>query len=312
MEIVLPAGRLPDIVNSSWFGVEGPLIIEIGIGSGHFLANLAERRPGARLLGIDISPTSVARSHRKLALCAATHARLVKADARLVLRDFLPERSIDSIYVNFPDPWPRKKHRHKRLLQQSFFRLASTRLRQDGAIMLTTDQSPYLDEAIAEADASGCFRVEVGSPPPLTLATKYAAKWAHRGRTFHHAAFRKTAESTPVPSSYRAVDVHHAVLTGALPDLGPSILNGTFDEGRVIIKDVCRPVGRDELVFLIHTEEDMLSQEVLIQVKPGRDGYFVGLRRFGEPLPTRGIARAVDVVVQVLEENGMAVRHRKY
>lgn len=311
-EIVVRVGRLPELASSAWFTSAGPLIIEIGIGGGHFLASLAEAQPDARLMGIDISPTSIARSYRKLALGSATHARLVKADARLVTRDFLPPRSVDRIYVNFPDPWPRKKHRHKRLLQRGFFELASTRLVDGGAILLTTDQSEYLDEAVAEAESSRCFSVQVGPPPTETLATKYAAKWESRGRTFHHAAFRKTSEGPTVASSFQATDVHHAVLTGALPELDSSILDATFDGGRVIIKEVYEPVGRDELVFLVHTEEDLLSQEVLIQAKPSSTGYFVGLRRFGEPLPTRGIANAVDAVVRLLTDRGMTVVHRKY
>lgn len=311
-DIVLPRGRFPHLLTSDWVRNADELAIEIGIGAGHFLAALTERHPEWSILGIDVAPTSIARSYRKLARLPARRVRLAKADARLIMRDFLPQHSIDRIYVNFPDPWPRKRHRDRRLLQQRFFALAASRLRDGGRLLLTTDQEPYLDESLGEAEASGYFSAHRGHPPPETLATKYASKWESRGSSFFHATFVRTAEPSVFPSQYHPVDVHHAILSGSLPAVETSLIGETFENGRIVLKDLFPLPDRDQIVFLFHIEEELLAQEILVQVKSSQRGYFVGLKRFGEPLPTAGIARAVDVAVGLLEERGMEVLHRKY
>ncbi len=299
------------------FGREGPLFVEIGVGSGGFIADLSARHPEANVLGVDRAPQSIARSYRRLRDSPRPNARLMKADARFVIRNVLPAGVLQRVYVNYPDPWPRRKHRDRRLLQRPFLRLLATRLACDGRILVTTDHREYFNFALTNAD--GLFAVDTGEPPEEVLATK----WAKKGEEHYHAALVPRASVPRAgarPAAYRAEanvafvdEMYHAVLDGELPDIQ------TFEkqtvsvrDGVSVVLDCYRTLDGRGLAFLVHVEEKHLSQEVIVEAREGKNGYVVALKRFGEPLHTRGLADSVRYVAEWLEECGMTIIHRKF
>lgn len=296
-------------------GRRGPVAVEIGIGNGLFIAGLAARQPSWNVVGVERSPASVTRAWRLLRRQGAENARLFLGDARFFIRDVAAPGSLARVYVNFPDPWPRPKHRHKRLLQRPFLELLSTRLAADGLLLFTTDHDGYYHFGLEQARSTGLYEIEPGPPPEETLQTKYARKWASRRRSFFHAALRKTGEAPPVPPSIAKIEpMHHAVLEGPLPAVGTfEKVVHPFRGGHVVLREVYEAAGAEPgLLFLVHVEEHELVQEVLVEARPGRSGIFVGLKRFGEPLYTRGISASVEAVTNWLTERGMTVRHEKF
>ncbi len=287
---------------------------EIGVGSGRFIEAIAEKHPDWNVLGIDRAPDSVVRTFRRLHRAGIENARIMKADASFVLRDVVPRHGLQALYINFPDPWPRRKHRTRRLLQMPLLRLLSSRLGSEGRVLLTSDHTEFFEFACGNARASGLYRVEPGKAPPEALETKYALKSKERNLDIHHAALVKMDEADDFEIEVETVDpMYHAVLTGDLPDLsGFERLDHSFRNGAVVIRDVYRALDEAGYAFLVHVEEGGLSQQIVVEARRGRNGYVVGVKRFGEPLQTQGVRHAVRFVSEWLQNQGMALLHEKY
>ena len=298
------------------FGRPGPLVMEVGFGDGWFLAHLAHDNPAWNLLGAEVSIGSVTRAFKRMRREQIDTVRLYTGHARFVVRNLIPPRSLHRIYVNFPDPWPKKRHHTRRLLRAPFFRLLSTRLADGAALWFTTDHAEYFDFALAEAASTGLYTIAQRPPPPATLQTKYARKWQAQAIPIQHATFTKTAEAnTPFPPTAETYDtMHHALLAGTLPQLD------TFDThvhrypgGHVIVLQALQPVGEEGLVFAARIEEEDLTQEVLLEARPAQKDpaeIFVGIKTFGRPLRTRGTKEAVRALTEWLEQHGLYIVKR--
>ena len=296
------------------FGRDAPLAAEIGVGSGQFIEAISRRHPEWNVLGIDRAPDSVVRTFRRLRRAGTEHARVMRADATFVLRDVIPRRGLHALYVNFPDPWPRRKHQDRRLLQPGLLRLISTRLEKDGVIYLTSDHPDFFTFACTNALETGLYRIEEGVAPSESLETKYAHKWMDRDLDIFHAALIKTGEAEDSEPRIELVDgMHHAVLEGELPDLtGFQKIIFSFRTGTVVVLDAYRMLDGSGYAFLVHVEEMGLNQEIIIEAREGKNGYVLGVKRFGEPLQTRGLRHAVRCLTEWMEGQGMTIVHRKY
>lgn len=314
-EVELPVG-------GSLFGREAPLLFEVGFGNGWFLEHLGSRHPDFNVLGAETSTSSVHRAYRRLLKAGLENVRMFHGDAVFASRYLLAPNSLAGVYVNFPDPWPRRKHRAKRLLSSAYFELLHSRLGKDGFVALTTDHEGYFQYARGEAATSGLFDEEVAEPPEPMLATRYARKWLGQEKTIYHAQFhcRRSGSGDPAsPVEYADFaspsvnDMQHALLTGSLDQVG--VMPHTVEKiGRahVVIMEHLNPRGESVHVFAGHIEEDGLKQDILIEALPRDNGIYVGVRRFGSPLATRGVAAAVHVVVEWLTTQGLELQQRWY
>lgn len=295
------------------FGRPGPLVVEVGFGDGRFTAGLAERHPDWNIIGVEVSAASVKRARSRFLREGVSNVRIYKGNGSFLVRNLVPAHRLHRVYVNFPDPWPRKKHRANRLLRVPFFELLSTRLATDGALWLTTDHAEYFHFALEEARTTGLYRIEQKPPPPPTLRTKYAQKWLAQDKPIYHAVFTKTAAADPIPPD-PTYPMHHARLTGPLPDLTSfEKLVHRFDGGTAIVLEAFWRVDHDELVFVTQVDEGDLIQDFLIEARPdATGGVFVGVKRFSDPLPTRGVKEAVHCVTEWLAAQGLTVVDRRY
>ncbi len=130
------------------FGRDAPRTLEIGFGNGEHLADLAGRHPERDFLGIEVHRPGI--GHLLLAVeeHALSNVRVICHDAVEVLQWQLPAASLDEILILFPDPWPKKRHHKRRLVQSDFVRLISERLRAGGTLRLATDWEPYAQQAL--------------------------------------------------------------------------------------------------------------------------------------------------------------------
>lgn len=300
------------------FGRPGRLAMEIGFGDGWFLSHLARQHPDWNLVGADSSPGSVSRAFRRMRRKAIGNVRLFRGNAQFVLRNVIPPRTLHRVYVNYPDPWPKKRHHKKRLLHASFLQMLSTRLETGGLVLFTTDHAQYYASVLEAAEKTGLYAVTEATPPEAMLRTKYARKWHARGVEVRHARIKKTDEtrnSFP-PNVTRLPDMHHALLAGALPesDEFESFVH-CFKGGQVIFLDAMRSVGAPGLVFAARIEEEDLTQDVLIEARPARKAgadVIVRVSRFGVPLPTLGTREAARALAQWLASRGMTVLETYY
>lgn len=289
------------------FGRAGPLVVEVGFGNATFLGGLAREHPDWNLIGVEIAATSLSRGVGLVRREQLANVRLLCADARMLIREMLPEGSTHRVYVNFPDPWPKERHQVRRLMQQEFLRMLSTRLEPCGELWFTTDHAEYFDFACAEARATGLYALRVSDPPPAALGTKYAQRWQAEGIRIQHVVLSLQERSAEdYPHRLEVVEMTHARLEGDL-DAVDSFEKQVheIDNGHVVLLDCARTLDGSKLRFEVIVEEAGLHQEVMVEVRHAAGGVYVELQNFGRPAVTRGVRKAVDLVADWLAEKGL-------
>jgi len=131
-------------------------VIEIGCGNGQALAFMAANEPQFNFLGIEIHEPGVGRLLRSVEADGLDNVRVAVRDAVEVLEHQIPLDSLEQVRIYFPDPWPKKRHHKRRLIQAPFLGLVAERLRSGGLVHLATDWMPYAEwmlETLAEVPA---------------------------------------------------------------------------------------------------------------------------------------------------------------
>ncbi len=178
------------------FGREAPLTIEIGFGNGENLLALARAHPQRDYLGIEVHRPGMGRLLLALEELAITNVRVICHDAVQVLAQQVPPHAAQEILILFPDPWPKKRHHKRRLIQRAFVELAVSRLCSGGVIRLATDWAPYAQEMLAvlgaipelaNLAADGAFVPRPGERAP----TRFEKRGVRLGHEVWDLAFRR-------------------------------------------------------------------------------------------------------------------------
>jgi tRNA (guanine-N7-)-methyltransferase len=130
------------------FGRHAPTVLEIGFGMGDATAQIAAARPQDNFIGIEVHTPGVGALLQRIQERGLTNLRLVQHDAVEVLRDMIAPASLAGIHVYFPDPWHKKKHNKRRLIQAEFVRELSARLAPGGYLHCATDWQPYAEQML--------------------------------------------------------------------------------------------------------------------------------------------------------------------
>ena len=125
------------------FGRRAAQVVEIGFGMGESTAAIAQARPEADFLGIEVHTPGVGALLKLIDQQGLTNVRIVQHDAVEVMRDMIPADSLAGIHIFFPDPWPKLRHHKRRLIKPEFARLAASRLAPGGYIHVATDWEEY-------------------------------------------------------------------------------------------------------------------------------------------------------------------------
>ncbi len=136
------------------FGRRAPVVAEIGFGMGDTTARIAEANPGTDYLAIEVHGPGVGSLLKRMGETGLANIRIIQHDAVDVLRDMVPASSLAAIHVFFPDPWPKKRHHKRRLLQPEFVELAASRLAKGGVLHVATDWRDYAEQVLAILSAS--------------------------------------------------------------------------------------------------------------------------------------------------------------
>jgi tRNA (guanine-N7-)-methyltransferase len=156
---VLPFSESPLDVQKA-FGRNAPLIVEIGFGMGQATAEIAAARPEVNFLGIEVHEPGVGALLKRIGELELENLRIVQHDAVQVLQQMIPPASLAGVCVFFPDPWHKKRHHKRRLIQPLFVSLLASRLAPGGVLHCATDWQPYAEQML-----------EVLSAEPLLVNT---------------------------------------------------------------------------------------------------------------------------------------------
>lgn len=143
---------------SAAFGREGRLILEIGFGMGEATAHIARVRPDDNFLCCEVHEPGVGALLKRIGEQGIANIRILQHDAVEVLDHMLPEASLDGVHIFFPDPWHKKKHHKRRLIQAPFVAKLAQRLKPGGYLHCATDWQPYAEQMLAVLGAEPLLR----------------------------------------------------------------------------------------------------------------------------------------------------------
>jgi tRNA (guanine-N7-)-methyltransferase len=193
---------LDDVREKGWAALFAPdvpeplhLVVELGFGRGEFLRALAAAAPDVAHVGVDRSHRRVLKLARRIAKTEERNIRLVDATAEELVEGALAEASVATFWINFPDPWPKKRHHRRRLLQPGFVALLASRLAPGGELQAATDHADYAAQIDAVLAAEPCLENALATPfvaeVPGRLCTAYEAMWRAEGRALHFFTYRR-------------------------------------------------------------------------------------------------------------------------
>lgn len=140
------------------FGRTAPRILEIGFGNGDSLAAIAHAHPGNDYLGIEVHTPGVGHLLLKIEELALTNLRVMRDDAVEVLTHRIADASLDAVYLFFADPWPKKRHHKRRIVQEEFAQLLRRKLKPGGHFHMATDWENYAQHMLEVMNVAAGFR----------------------------------------------------------------------------------------------------------------------------------------------------------
>lgn len=132
------------------FDNENPVIVEIGFGMGYSLIEMAQKQPEVNFVGIEVHRPGIAQILLDIMRQNVTNLKIVPYDAMHVLKHHIPAESLDGVQIYFPDPWPKKRHHKRRLVQLDFVNLLATRLKKGAFLHCATDWEPYAQSMLEQ------------------------------------------------------------------------------------------------------------------------------------------------------------------
>ncbi|MCB1273911.1 MAG: tRNA (guanosine(46)-N7)-methyltransferase TrmB [Leucobacter sp.] len=179
------------------FGRSAPLVVEVGSGQGHAIVHAASAHRETDFIAVEVFRAGLARTMIRAEWAEAANLRLVEANAPEVLERALPEHAVDELWVFFPDPWAKERHKKRRLVSPDFLRIAARALKPGGVLRLATDWEDYAEHMRRVCDAASEFRRDFpGEWAPRfegRVLTAFEQKGIDRGRTIRDLAYRTEA-----------------------------------------------------------------------------------------------------------------------
>jgi tRNA (guanine-N7-)-methyltransferase len=171
------------------FGNDNPVELEIGIGKGTFLAEQAPARPDVNFFGVEWANWYWRYASDRLRRHGCANARAVRAEAGYFVAEFVPDASLSVLHIYFPDPWPKKRHHKRRLIQEPFMRQVERILAPAGRLQVVTDHKDYFEQIEAVVRASKLKVIDYNRPGSANegefVGTNFERKYAREGRPFY-------------------------------------------------------------------------------------------------------------------------------
>lgn len=193
---------LPSWDPTAWFGRTAPLVLEIGSGMGESTAAMAAAAPEVDHVAVEVFEPGLAQLLMRMG--ELTNLAVLRGDAVALLREHVPEGSLDGVRIYFPDPWPKRKHRKRRLVQPDVVALVASRLRPGGTLHLATDWDDYATQMRAVCSAEPLLRNTASDEsggwtarPEWRPVTKFEQRARVEGRDVHDLLFRRDLVGPP-------------------------------------------------------------------------------------------------------------------
>lgn len=182
---------------ASLFGNVRPVVLEIGFGNGEATWRMAQSSPEQNFLAVDVHRPGIGRLLLNLEKHRVHNVRVACGDAVELLQKCIAERSLDAVRIFFPDPWPKKRHHKRRMIQPPFVKTIATRLKPGAILHLATDWQPYAEHMLAVMRARPEFtNLSPGGDycerPEWRAATKYENRGTRLGHQVRDLLFERS------------------------------------------------------------------------------------------------------------------------
>jgi tRNA (guanine-N7-)-methyltransferase len=189
---LLPELHVARLDVAELFGRSAPLHVDLGCGDGSFLCEMAQQFPKRNFLGIERLTKRVEKVRRKAE--KLENVRVLRADTSCAVLYLLPESSVETFYLLFPDPWPKRRHQFRRIFTRAFLDAIAVTLEQNGVLRVATDQCDYFHQIERVSRAQLQFQVVPESSHDAVLpVTKFERKFRQQGVPIYRLTLRKTS-----------------------------------------------------------------------------------------------------------------------
>jgi tRNA (guanine-N7-)-methyltransferase len=303
------------------FARQAPLLVEIGFGNGLFLTEQARHILEVNFVGIELSWARVQHLAERLDAAGLAHVRLIHGEAHVALQSLFASNTIHEIFINFPDPWPKKRHYARRLIQPELVALLHDRLESGGRVTIATDHPNYAAWIAATLEdqkgLSSCFSTTAVQELSGRRPTKYEQKALGANIPVYYFVWYKPGVSAPTTQAHRSEAMPHVILEGPhdLQTTLQSCAPRTWREARQGIEisttllRTYREFTADSWLIELVVKEGKLSQQLGVAIIARSQGQLlVKLSPMGFPRPTWGVQRAVWHVAEMLREHAPQLR----
>jgi len=170
----------------SLFANDAPITLEIGFGDGVSLATMAKADPQRNFIGIEVHKPGVGRLLHLIQEYKLSNVRVMDDDAVEIIKKRIPENSLDCVQLFFPDPWHKKRHNKRRIVQPEFVELIASRLKPEGVFHMATDWEPYAIHMAEVMEASELFASLSDTPFSPKPESRPETKFERRGLKLGH------------------------------------------------------------------------------------------------------------------------------
>jgi tRNA (guanine-N7-)-methyltransferase len=192
---LVPADCFASLDLRAVYGRDGPIEVDLGCGDGAFLVRIATDNPDKDFLGIERLPGRVRTACRKIERAGLTNVRILRSEISYTVERLLPPISIAAFHLMFPDPWPKRRHARRRLVNERFLGSLHRVLRVNGTIHIATDEAEYFRQITRMVSRSPEFG-EITDPPPAPGISKFEKHFLEREVVIHRLALRKVSPVT--------------------------------------------------------------------------------------------------------------------
>ncbi|MER1968976.1 tRNA (guanosine(46)-N7)-methyltransferase TrmB [Castellaniella sp. GW247-6E4] len=182
------------------FGREAPVILEIGFGMGETTQQIAQARPDENFLGVEVFNAGVGALLKRIEENGLGNIRIIQHDAVEVLRDMIAPGSLAGVHIYFPDPWPKKRHHKRRLIQPPFVALLAERLAPGAYIHCATDWEHYAHQMLEVLSAEGALKntcADFAPRPDYRPLTKFESRGLRLGHGVWDLVFTRREDAAP-------------------------------------------------------------------------------------------------------------------
>ncbi|RLL87398.1 tRNA (guanosine(46)-N7)-methyltransferase TrmB [Mesotoga sp. BH458_6_3_2_1] len=279
------------------FGRDNDVFLEIGFGSGEFLVQKAVENPGVDLLGVELSMISAEKLLKSLVRNSLDNVRVLLIDASFALANIIPPTSISGVYMNFPCPWPKKRHSSRRLNDTAFVEKIAAVLKPDGFFQLYSDSKEFVHQMMLSVNETKLFSTLTFEENPSSGAkTRYERKWLSMEKEIFRFYCKRKERVVSIEKD--VIHVSHLWLKEVDEVRLGRLIGEAFSRNEVFVKFLGVYRSLESEAFLIETlsVDRGFSQRFNITLSRREAGWLIQLDSQLRPIRTQAVRFALKTL----------------